>query len=234
MDWFPPLYIVCNKRHEEERYTFLKAHLHKRGIPDTLIHWVESPWGSDLTSDTYFQHYDPFGKRFGSKGESLTFKAPSLLRGEVSLVLGFSKAIQMALETTTQHCMIFESDVVLREDFLERLEALMKQLHNQRWDYCSLGEGVGTRPIEKENSSYYSPTTLYRMSIFGSFRCTDSMLFHRNFLEKLQKTLLPFQECLDWELNIQLHLHEGISFWADPPLVEPGSGRWRNISHLPA
>ena len=28
-------------------------------------------------------------------------------------------------------------------------------------------------------------------------------------------------------------LHRGISFWADPPLVEPGSGRWRTLSLLP-
>jgi hypothetical protein len=231
---FPPLYILCNPVKEPERYNTLVKHLKERGIPDDKLRWVVGPWGSELTSEQYFAAYDPFQTRFGMN-KTLCFKAHGLLRGEVSLVLTFSKAIDMALEEGADIAMFFESDVVLREDFMERFEKVLEELkRNSTWDYCSLGEGVGTRPIGREHASYFDETKVYINEELGVFRCTDSMVFRRSFLQKLRQTLLPCRECLDWELNIQALIHDANCFWLDPPLVEPGSGRWRNPSLLPS
>jgi hypothetical protein len=60
------------------------------------------------------------------------------------------------------------------------------------------------------------------------------MLFKVEFLAKVVQTLIPFRECLDWELNYQLGLHKGVGLWADPPLSEQGSGRNRDETLLPA
>jgi hypothetical protein len=165
-------------------------------------------------------------------GMGLCFKSAALLRGEVSLVLTFYTALCQALaEYPGQDTFIFfESDVVLRPDFTERLDAILKD--QRPWDYISLGEGVGTRPVGA-SPSYFAPTTLFTPPHQFVFRCTDSMLLRRSFLEKLRKTLLPCRECLDWELNVQAMVHKAVSLWADPPLVEPGSGRWRSLSLLP-
>jgi GR25 family glycosyltransferase involved in LPS biosynthesis len=227
MEWMPPIYILCNRTYEKDRYTALCAHLEKRGIPMDRIIWVDSPWGSEISSEQYFSLYTPF--------KGITFKSTGLLRGEVSLNLAFYKAITMALETDASFILVFESDIVLREDFIERLKKIVEDLcDGPKWDYCSLGEGVGTRPEGREASSYYDETQLYKHAGFGGFRCTDSMLLHRNFLEKVKKTLFPCRDCLDWEMNIQAYIHNAIVLWADPPIVEPGSGRWRNLSQLPS
>jgi hypothetical protein len=228
----PPVYILCHPEYEPIRYQLLLSHLPKRGIPLEKVHWVRGPWGTEITSEDFFKVYDPFRSRYGLS-TALSFKSAGLLRGEVSLVLTFYKAIQDILQTPgnpNDIVMIFESDVILREDFLERLELVLKDV--REWDYISLGEGVGTRPKDA-GFSYFSETKLYSPDHQFVFRCTDSMLFRRSFLEKLRQTLLPFRECLDWELNVQMLLHRGISFWADPPLVEPGSGRSRTLSLLP-
>jgi len=195
------------------------------------VHWVRGPWGSELKSEDIFKVYDPFYSRFGFSA-ALCFKSAALLRGEVSLVLTFYTALCEALEAypDQEAFIFFESDVVLRPDFMERLAFILKSVDGMPWDYISLGEGVGTRPVDQ---SYFAPTTLFTPPHEFVFRCTDSMLLKRTFLEKLRSTLLPFRECLDWELNLQAMAHKAVSLWADPPLVEPGSGRWRSLSLLP-
>lgn len=225
----PPIFILCHPEHEPIRYQLLVSQLPKRGIPLEAVHWVRGPWGSEISAEDVLKVYDPFNGRYGF-GMAMSFKSAALLRGEVSLVLSFYVAIQHALAEPGDMFLFFESDVVLREDFLERLQTVLNE--SREWDYISLGEGVGTRP-KGADFSYFSPTKLYEPDHQFVFRCTDSMLIRRSFLEKLRLTLLPFRECLDWELNFQLILHRGIALWADPPLVEPGSGRGRSATLLP-
>jgi hypothetical protein len=229
----PPIYIMCNPEHEPIRYQLLLKHLPARGIPMEKVHWAHGPWGSEISSELYFHVYDPFRTRFGNK-TGLSFKSAALLKGEVSLNLAFYKAISMALAAGDEYALFFESDVILREDFLSRLnDVLSSEKACDAWDYISLGEGCSTRP-PGHAPSYFGPTVLYDAPHSFVFRCTDSMLIRRSFLEKLSHTLIPFRECLDWELNIQMMAHRGKSLWADPPLVEAGSGRGRALSYLPS
>ena len=225
----PPIFILCHPEYETIRYQLLLSHLPKCGIPLDAVNWVRGRWGSELSATDVLKVYEPFDGRHGFN-MAMSFKSAALLRGEVSLVLSFYMAIQEALKTPGDIFLFFESDVVLRADFLERLETVLND--SREWDYISLGEGVGTRPKGAE-FSYFAPTKLYAPDHQFVFRCTDSMLFRRSFLEKLRQTLLPFRECLDWELNFQMLLHRGVALWADPPLVEPGSGRSRILSLLP-
>jgi hypothetical protein len=229
----PPIFIMCHPEHEPIRYELLVSQLPKRGIPLEAVHWVRGPWGSEISTEDFLKVYDPFIVRHGFN-VAMSFKSAALLRGEVSLVLSFYLAIQQALAQKGDMFLFFESDVVLREDFLERLQTVLDEASKvDKWDYISLGEGVGTRPKGAE-FSYFAATKLYPPDHQFVFRCTDSMLIGRSFLEKLRLTLLPFRECLDWELNFQILIHRGVALWADPPLVEPGSGRWRNVSLLPS
>jgi hypothetical protein len=101
------------------------------------------------------------------------------------------------------------------------------------WDYVSLGEGVTGRPPGHE-PSYFGEQRIFPAPGQFVFRCCDSMLFRRSFLEKIWGTLVPFREPLDWEMNVQMLVHRGVPLWADPPLAEPGTARGRFVSSLPA
>jgi hypothetical protein len=146
--------------------------------------------------------------------------------------LNFFAAASDAVTQNFKNILIFESDVYLRKDFSERFTDLWKDLSGN-WDFVSLGEGIGTRP-SGVLASYWSPTKAYKAPHEFVFRCTDSMLFQVEFLKKVVKTIIPFRECLDWELNYQLALHKGVALWCDPPLAEQGSSRCREPSLLPA
>lgn len=231
MDWpsqVDKVFLLVHAIHEKERYERLLPHFTKCGIPLERILCIAPTWGSELTSDHIFQVYDPYCR----EGVPVfTWKARCLSKGEISLVLNFYTAARIAVEKNMKTVLIFESDTWLRDDFVPRLNDLLQDLSNKEWDYVSLGEGVRTRPPGCE-LSLYAKTKAYVPPHQFVFRCTDSMLFKVSYLQKIVSTLIPFRECLDWELNIQTMAHKGKTWWADPPLAEQGTAVGRQMTTL--
>jgi len=192
---------------------------------------VAPTWGETLTNDLIFKVYNPYLSR--GNIPSFTFKAACLSKGEISLILNFYSAIQNAVSNNTdnQAVLVLESDAHLRRDFVPRLSKILQDLSGQDWDYVSLGEGVGTRPPGCDKS-YYGEQKLYAPPHAWVFRCTDSMLLSHKFAKKLSQTLIPFKECLDWELNFQIAFHGGKALWADPPIAEQGTYFSRYVTSL--
>ena len=137
------------------------------------------------------------------------------------------------MEHKYKKIIVLESDIWCREDFVTCLNDLLEDLRGREWDFVSLGEGVGTRPHNVPRS-YYSKTKAYTPPHECVYRCTDSMMFQLPYLQKLEKTFIPFREIIDWELNFQNMVHNGKALWADPPLAEQGTCYNRLITSLPA
>lgn len=230
-EWIPHIFVMCHPQYEVARYNFLQRHFAARGIPKEKIHYVWTLWGHELTSEITFKIWDPFRHRFGMK-HNLSRQSVALSRGELSLMLTFREVLRQVLEGEYKEVIIFESDIVLREDFLARLKDVLKEGEGVQWDYISLGEGVGTRPPGC-SPSYFDAGKLYKPPHKWVFRCCDSMLLRREFLAKVAQTFLPCRECLDWEMNVQAMIHNAACWWADPPLAEPSTGRNRYITSLP-
>jgi hypothetical protein len=229
MENIDKIYVLVHPEYEKERFTRLQHHIASVGLPKEKVAYGAATWGSELSASTVFTVWDPF-LRPGVP--NLTWKSRCLSKGEISLVMNFFAAISDAVKHDYKTIIILESDVYLRNDFVPRMNDLWKDLSGA-WDFVSLGEGIGTRPNEVP-ASYWATTRCYSPPHEFVFRCTDSMLFRVEFLRKVVQTLLPFRECLDWELNYQIALHRGKAFWADPPLAEQGSSRCREPSLLPA
>lgn len=229
MEHIDRIYVLVHQTHEQKRFERLKDHLQKKRIPAEKVVFCAPTWGSELSSSSIFNVWDPF-IRPGIP--NFTWKSRCLSKGEISLVLNFYAAAKHAVDNNFTNVLVFESDVYLRDDFVERIGQVWTDLSGS-WDYVSLGEGIGTRP-DGVQMSYLPPSKVYKPPHQFVFRCTDSMLFRVEFLKKVVTTLLPFRECLDWELNFQLALHNGKALWADPPLAEQGSSRCREPSLLPA
>lgn len=224
------VYVICHSEKEKSRYDRLVKHLADSGIPDSVIEFMAPVWSDELTNEIIFNVYDPFLPR---PVPGLTFKGRGLSKGEISLGINFYACVKDAVEHKYKKIMVLESDIWLRDNFLQNLCDLMTDLREKDWDYVSLGEGVGTRPPEA-HSSYYSKTKAYVPPHQFVYRCTDSMLFQLSYLEKLVKTFVPFREIIDWELNFQNMLHNGKALWADPPLAEQGTCFNRLITSLPS
>jgi hypothetical protein len=229
MENIDKIYVLVHPTYEKERLARLQENISSVGVPSEKVIFGAATWGSELDSKLVFSVWDPF-LRPGVP--NFTWKSRCLSKGEISLVLNFFAAASDAVKNNYKHIIVLESDVYLRKDFMSRISELWNDLSGN-WDFVSLGEGIGTRP-EGSPFSYWAPTRAYKPPHDCVFRCTDSMLFRVEFLQKVVQTLLPFRECLDWELNYQIAIHKGIPFWADPPLAEQGSSRCREPSLLPA
>lgn len=228
------VFVLANPRREKARCERLFPHLTERGIPADRITVCGPTWGDELDSETIFKYYDPFC-RLGMA--CLSFKSRCLSRGEISLVMNFATAAMSAIQRGFRRVIVFESDIWLREDFVERLHQIFADLKKSgkedAWDYISLGEGARTRPKEAP-ASMFEPTRLYDPPHQFVYRCTDSMLFQVDYLKRIMTTFFPFRECLDWELNTQNAYHKGRALWADPPLVEQGTTCGRLATTLTA
>lgn len=227
-DAIKAVYVLCHPVKEKERYDRLMPHLKAVGIPEDRIRVCAPTWGTDLTVEQIFTAYNPYLDR---GVPAFTFKASGLSRGEISLGINFAMAVFDSVKRGDGIVITLESDVWLRDDFVPRLVELLADAKD--WDFISLGEGVGTRPVN-HLTSYYGPTKAYQPPHKWVFRCTDSMMFTTDYLRRLSKTVLPFKEIIDWEMNYQLMLHKGVALWADPPLAEQGTCNARLMTSLPS
>lgn len=227
------VYILCNPEKERARFERILPHLVSRGIPKERLRVCGPTWGDTLEAEMIFKVYDPFLKR--AQLPTFCYKADRLSKGELSLILNFFAAIQNSAKDLEPNDMIlvFESDAYVRRDFVKRLRETIDgaAAAEKDWSVVSLGEGVGTR-LPGSSKSYYAPTQVAASPTPWGFRCVDSVLFRGKFIESLSKTLLPFKECLDWELNFQAMLHGGKIMWVEPPLAEQGTTHGREDTFL--
>ena len=224
------VYVICHSTKEKDRYERLVRHFDEVGIPKDVIQFMAPFWGDELTNEHIFSVYDPFLPR---PVQGLTFKGRGLLKAEISVALNFYACVQDAVANKYDKIITLESDIWLRNDFVSRLNDLLDDVRDKEWDYISLGEGIGTRPLDAPKS-YFSSTKAYIPPHQVVYRCCDSMMFSLPFLEKLVTTFVPFREIIDWELNYQNLIHSGKALWADPPLAEQGTCFARLVSSLPS
>jgi hypothetical protein len=211
-------YILCDPKKEPERAAYLMKWLRAHNI--TNYSMGLTCYADDITAEIATKVYDPWINRRPVERER-SFNSYNLKQGEISLVLNWASAAQKAIKAAHKVIMILESDVLFNDDFLPRLEEAMKQLEGRPWDFLSLSAGANLRPARPadDTSLRWFPAPGYYHT-----RTTDAMIFKVSMLEKINSTLIPFAEVLDWELNYQLSLHKSVSLWLDPPILRQGSG----------
>jgi len=226
------VYIIGHPEYEKQRIQYVIESLIKNGCPGAIIKNSCPTWGNTLSDETCLTVYDPYLP----KGyPCVNFKCRWLLKGEISLVMNFYSAIKDAVQQGYQRIIVLESDVRLRHDFSERFKVVMEKANKVDWSYISLSDGVGTHSAEMSSYLWYQAQDLLKPNPnqkFAPFRCTDSMVFNRKFIEYLEKNLIPFRDCLDWELNSQLCNYKGEAWWAEPHLIEQATQKRMSASSL--
>ncbi len=225
------LYILCDPREEPSRATYLRSTFQTFGLDPLCWSFVSKCYGRTLSAVDAHAAYNPFVDRRPIE-RMRSFNSYNMKPAEISLCINWEHFARTAMAAGHRCVMMFESDVLFTDDFLEQLGAAMRILETEpvEWDFLSLSAGAKLRPARAAGDArlgWFPPVNNY----FHTRTC-DAMVFKVSMLEKIIPTFLPVAEVLDWELNYQLTLHQSRSLWLDPPIIRQGSATGEYASTL--
>lgn len=217
-----PRTVVLHCSRLEGRKISAVGQLERHGFRD--YSFVEGHEPYELSSSELASLYEP--KSSNPEGwtkkvllwgrEALAYHDPSLNPAELSLTIKFGRAFQMLAEERFDHCIVFEDDILLCEDFCERFHEHLERTPDD-WDAVYFGEcaNLRIRGASADRVAYVKEAP--------SSRGGAATLLSRKAVLDLAETWFPFNLVSDWELSAQHHLHAHRVYWWEPTLVHQGS-----------
>ena len=138
------------------------------------------------------------------------------------------------------HNLILEDDVILSDEFRNRIDAGLLQLPRD-YDMLFIGDGCG---LHIPDSVIHSNRIIYKKCREptdwggdGATRCTDSYLVSSNCAKKLIKYVMglgkmAIKKPADWWLNQVIRDLELEVYWMEPTIVTQGSSTGKYNSSL--
>jgi len=133
----------------------------------------------------------------------------------ISLCIKFGKIFENLIKEDFEYCLIFEDDVLLADDFVNRFFENLKETPDD-WDAIYIGSGAGLKPTVVPGKVAY-------LRNHPATKCTDSILIKKKTIMDLSTTFFPFSLAVDWELGYQHFYHKHKIYWWEPSLVVQGS-----------
>ena len=150
-------------------------------------------------------------------------------RSELSLHLKHFYIYKLMITENIDEALIFEDDVVLSDDFINKLTEYMTQLP-KNYDMLFIGDGCRLHIPTTQlipNKYIYEKCVDITNDSGGATRCTDSYIIHNRCARKIcdytsnltNNIKLP----IDWWLNIAARDNNLKIYWAEPTIVTQGS-----------
>ena len=125
--------------------------------------------------------------------------------------------------------LIFEDDVILCDNFIDKLNDYMSQLPKD-FDMLFIGDGCN---LHYEKHKLIPNKNIYQKCLYptswggdGASRCADSYIISKKcanklceYIKKCNKINLP----IDWWLNVAARDNDFKVYWAEPTIVTQGS-----------
>jgi GR25 family glycosyltransferase involved in LPS biosynthesis len=203
------------------------------------VEWITEDAVKNWPFQQYYNASEEFlgGRVKSNFGREYRVSYHRLTRGEIEITLQHIAAYQKIVAENLAQAIIFEDDVILKDNFRENIARCVKLLPE---DYDVFYFGQGCFPEQKfdetETREKYADGsfTVYKKENRQS-RFTDSYLISRKAAETLLAKMIPFCFPIDWELNYQQFVLALNIYWVYPTLTYQGSGfgeyksnlRWR-------
>ena len=144
--------IICNKKEEPERFKNGQIQINKlikesEKILKININWFFYIWKDEITEDIRKKYCKTDNSM---RNHNRFMKTYPLYTGEISLVLNHVNCLKKIRELYTNHYhLILESDFILDENFLEKMNSLLNFIHNNNINFNIINIGQGLRPFHK-------------------------------------------------------------------------------------
>lgn len=201
-----------------ERKKFITEQLNKHNIKATFI--------------------NDFDKENLTHNDKAIFDESKLKIEEISLMCKHFYIYKHIIENNISHAIIFEDDVFLYDDFVNKIVSYFKQLP-QDWDFLFFGSGWNLHVPEsvmKNNTNVYLKNNngVGKSSpehkehgwpiCAGSTRCMDSYIINQKFIKKFfwynNFSKSKIWKPLDIHLNILFRDTNANVYWGEPTLTK--------------
>lgn len=218
----PNIFIVHYKK-LTERKDYLKSALHLF-VEHNICEFVED-FDRDLieTYDTMYHNNVELWKERTSGIYNYTPEYRDLKSSEICNSLSHIDAMKRMLNQNLPRAIILEDDVIVNDDFLEKINNLIGILPHD-YDFAFFGTSYDIAQLDNItfNESIQYDENLYKKKI-GITRCVDAYLVSekgaKKIVDEINEICLPF----DFELNYFFKKLNMNVYWYDPGFISQGS-----------
>lgn len=203
-----------------DRKKFIQRQFEKEGI--SSVTFVEKFDREQISYIEFFRNFKTHPMEYYRRSHQYYgFGGMVLKPEEISLCLKHAEAMRLFLqESSKEYMMVFEDDVILCHNFKNTLNSYLQSIPSD-WDAAFIGQGAGKRIDPR----LINPKNFWYRKDYPSDRCTDSILFTREMVEKIYVNILDekFAYPIDHELSYIFRKTNASVYWLEPPIVAQGS-----------
>ena len=181
--------IVTSYARAEERFDIMKNQLDK--LNSKNIYFYPCFDGVDLTNDSYSLKINVKKGYVYRNGDNLT-------PGDIGCSLSHIGAISMAKALNMEYVIILEDDVLLAEDFQERMEYLFKVLP-KNWDHVYLSGVPHIEKLPPSEKLLITSMMNVRPSVWTD--CTYAYIVRNTAYDKIVKGITSLETTTDDMIN---------------------------------
>ena len=151
-------------------------------------------------------------------------------RSRLSLHMKHIYAYKLMITENIDEALIFEDDVILSDDFMNKLTNYMTQVPTD-YDMVFIGDGcqlhIPTSELVPNQNIYKKCIDTNDEGYGGATRCTDSYVIHNRCAKKIcdYMTNLKYKinSPVDWWLNVAARDNNLSVYWTEPTIVTQGT-----------
>lgn len=212
-------YLICKQEFEKERYERLKFVMKYLALPTDSYTFLCATYKNTITDSEYEKYVRTPMKNL------LPWVDRKLRKSELSLILNlYTILAEIDKQYLDGIFLILESDVVPKDDSIDKLPKFLEEVYRMRneWECIHIGHG-------SEDQLWKTPFTesltkggdTIRLSRHLNTRCTDSMLWTKQGIEKMLKYMRKtedYSEPLDHYMSRYFEENQDTFrfFWSQP------------------
>lgn len=179
--------FICNAEYEPKRYIRLNEMIDKFNLNRNIIKFDCITYKHTINDELYNKYVKTSLKsRFPWVSHTHNRKS------DVSLILNYIhnlEDIYLNFKETNGIFMIFESDVLFNNDFIDNLYELIKTLKTNygKWDAIHIGDSTQEKNLyyEFNKEEITNDKNIIRLDRHFAPKCTDSIIYSTNGINKL-------------------------------------------------
>jgi GR25 family glycosyltransferase involved in LPS biosynthesis len=222
-----PTFFIVNPKYKEGRYNTILSLIRDNNIMN--YSFITHTWACDITPEIR-SIYAKSDIAMRYQGRNMD-KNP-LINGEISLFLNYIECLRRIRDNYDRGIfIIFESDIMLYDNFKENLERVIELSKSIDWDTINIGTGNGrdtpkSEPIKSGLHLYKEPINKFAEGIIWNYTGVCKFL---KYFEETSEIDAPIDCKMDYYSE---HLKKFNIYWAEPGLVWQRSARGIIKSHL--